>query len=100
YKNLLRIGVLHQHPLLLEQLDQAIATLTVEDINQAINRHVPISVSYRYDWIMIVKIIMISMIIICALLFAGLLQCRSHRRLLALKSQLETTLVEKDNIEL
>lgn len=100
YKNLLRIGVLHQHPLLLEQLDQAIATLTVEDINQAINRHVPISVSYRYDWIMIVKIIMISMIIICALLFAGLLQYRSHRRLLALKSQLETTLVEKDNIEL
>lgn len=38
---------------------------------------------------------MISMIIICALLFAGLLQYRSHRRLLALKSQLETTLVEK-----
>ncbi len=98
YKNLLRIGVLHQHTQLLDKLNQAIDTLTEEEINQAIHQHIPFTVTYRHNWAMISKIILASLLIIGLLLCGAIYQHRSKVRLIKLKTELETALLEKEQI--
>ncbi|MCW7753063.1 transporter substrate-binding domain-containing protein [Desulfobotulus sp. H1] len=47
YANELRAGVHRDYPELRDRLDAAIATLIPEEIQDAVNRHVPIRVGYR-----------------------------------------------------
>ncbi|KDE39811.1 Sensory box/GGDEF family protein [Nitrincola lacisaponensis] len=99
YKNLLRIGVLKEHNSLLEQLDQAVGTLTETDINTAINQHIQIAMHYRQDWTMTLRVLVGAAALVSLLLAIGLLQFRAHRRLLQLKQTLENTLEDKNQIE-
>ena len=45
YANGLRLGLVHPDPSLLARLNQAIATLSQDDLNRAMNRHIPLVVA-------------------------------------------------------
>ncbi|MGY5617922.1 diguanylate cyclase domain-containing protein [Vibrio cincinnatiensis] len=99
YKNLLRIGVRQEHTQLLEQLDAAIATLDIHDINSAINTHIPMLINYRYNWSLIVKITFISILVISLILIGVFFLYRSHKRLFQLKQTQERLLRDKEIME-
>lgn len=99
YKSLLRIGVRQEHTQLLEQLDAAIATLDIHDINSAINTHIPMLINYRYNWSLIVKITFISILVISLILIGVFFLYRSHKRLFQLKQTQERLLRDKEIME-
>lgn len=45
YANALRMGVVHDDPVLLQRLNQGIAALNQDDRNRALNRHIPLVVA-------------------------------------------------------
>ncbi len=66
YANSLRMGVVKGHPMLVRILNKGIATLTAQEIQQAVNRHVSIEVSTHIDrksiiWASVILTILIGM---------------------------------------
>lgn len=50
YKNELRMGLIQDNPILLSILNKAIATLTPEDIQKAVNDHISIEIKKGFDY--------------------------------------------------
>lgn len=57
YANRMRIGVTREKPVLRDILDKAVATLTPQEVNEIVSRHVSISVTTRIDYGLLFKVV-------------------------------------------
>lgn len=94
YVNLFRIGVAKEEPLLRDILNKSIATLTTQEVQQAINNHVSIEVYTGVDYGLIIRIIVLFSIV----LLAGLLWTYQLRKLNArlARQQLELSRLSEE----
>lgn len=99
YRNQLRIGLLPEHLELRNQLDLAIQTLTEQEVQEIINRHIHIEVTQPQDMRPFYKLLAVATTIMALLLLFGIHQYRSNQRHIRLKLQLEKTLAAKNEIE-
>ncbi|SFX00961.1 diguanylate cyclase domain-containing protein [Marinospirillum alkaliphilum] len=99
YRNQLRIGLLPEHQAVRDQLNLAIATLTEQEVQAVLNRHIHIEVNQPRNLGVILVILAASLLGMGLLLAFGLHQYHSGQRLLKLKHQLERTLEAKDEAE-
>ncbi|MDP3453265.1 MAG: transporter substrate-binding domain-containing protein, partial [Bacteroidales bacterium] len=93
YKNMLRIGVLHEHPLLRDILNKSIATLSEHDIHQVISSHISIKVVSGTDYSLLIRISIVLLI----LLLIGLIWNRQLRRLNTKLTASERELLQLSN---
>lgn len=77
YKNMLRIGVLHEHPILRDILNKSIATLSDNDIQQAINNHISIKYVSGTNYMLLIRL----SFFLLTLLLIGLVWNRQLRKL-------------------
>jgi PAS domain S-box-containing protein len=94
YKNMLRIGVLHEHPLLRDILNKSIATLSEYDIHHAINNHISIKVISGTNYRFLIRISILLLI----LLIIGIIWNRQLRRLNAKLTANERELLQLSNL--
>jgi PAS domain S-box-containing protein len=64
YTNRFSIGVSKEHPMLRDILDKAIETITEKDVQQAVNKHVSITIVTDKDYTFIIRIIIFLAIIV------------------------------------
>jgi len=64
YKNSLRVGVIKSEPLLVNIINKGILTITNQEREEAINRHVSIEVKTRVDYRLIFEITLIFLLLI------------------------------------
>ena len=86
YANQLRMGVLKDMPMLRDVLNEGIRTLTPQEVQDAINRHVAMEVGYRVDHRLVFRVVGSA----AALIALGLLwifQLRRARRALLLANR-------------
>lgn len=57
YANRMRIGVTREKPVLKDIPDKAVATLTPQEVNEIVSRHVSISVTTRNDYGLLFKVV-------------------------------------------
>lgn len=98
YTNHFRIGLLPEHTIWRDQLNQAIATLTPGEIDQIINRYVRIEVEQKHDWLYLTQVVLGLGLIITLLIILAIYQYRSRRFLVQLKRSLEATVQQKEDI--
>ncbi|MFK7161034.1 diguanylate cyclase [Marinospirillum sp. MEB164] len=98
YTNHFRIGLLPEHTIWRDQLNQAIATLTPGEIDHIINRYVRIEVEQKHDWLYLTQVVLGLGLVITLLSLLAVFQYRSRRFLVQLKRRLEATLQQKEEI--
>lgn len=81
YDNLFRIGVLRSEPVLRDILNQAIATLTPEEVNGIVNRHVAIRVESPTDYRLFFQLLVVFGVILLSNLFWVARLRRANRQL-------------------
>ena len=98
YTNFFRIGLLPEHTVWRDQLNQAIATLTPAEVDQIINRYVHIEVQQKQDWLYLTQLVLGLGLVITLLSLLAVYQYRSRRFLVQLKRRLEATLQQKEEM--
>lgn len=81
YDSLFRIGVLRSEPVLRDILNQAIATLTPEEVNGIVNRHVAIRVESPTDYRLFFQLLVVFGVILLSNLFWVARLRRANRQL-------------------
>lgn len=99
YRNQLRIGLLPEHLEWRDQLDLAIQTLTEQEVQDVINRHIHIEVTQAQDMRPFFQLLAAALATATLLLLFGVHQYRSNQRHIRLKCQLEKTLTAKNEAE-
>lgn len=79
--NLFRIGVLRSEPMLRDILDQAIATLTPEEVNTVVNRYVSVRVETPVDYRLLLQVVAVFVLILASNLFWVVRLRRANRKL-------------------
>ena len=79
--NLFRIGVLRSEPMLRDILDQAIATLTPEEVNAIVNRYVSVRVETPVDYRLLLQVVAVFVLILASNLFWVVRLRRANRKL-------------------
>ncbi|MDH1056124.1 diguanylate cyclase [Pseudomonas alcaligenes] len=79
--NLFRIGVLRSEPMLRDILDQAIATLTPEEVNAVVNRYVAVRVETPVDYRLLLQVVAVFVLILASNLFWVVRLRRANRKL-------------------
>jgi diguanylate cyclase (GGDEF)-like protein len=79
--NLFRIGVLRSEPMLRDILDQAIATLTPDEVNAIVNRYVSVRVETPVDYRLLLQVVAVFVLILASNLFWVVRLRRANRKL-------------------
>ena len=79
--NLFRIGVLRSEPMLRDILDQAIATLTPDEVNAIVNRYVAVRVETPVDYRLLLQVVAVFVLILASNLFWVVRLRRANRKL-------------------
>ena len=88
YRNELRIGILHNNMELRDTLNEAVATITPQEVQDAINRHISLDVAYEIDRDLIWRIVGAFTIGIIIIGIWILLERKNSRRLTAVNMSL------------
>lgn len=64
YVNRLRIGVSKEHPMLRDILDKAVLTISEQDVQQAVNKHVSITIVTDPDYTIIIRIVSVLAVLL------------------------------------
>lgn len=99
YANRLRIGVARDKPVLRGILDKAVATLTPQEVNEIVNRHVSISVSTRTDYGPIFRIVAVFVVVVGLGLAWITVMRRKNLALAALGEQLRRDMAARAEVE-
>ncbi|MDY0049062.1 MAG: diguanylate cyclase [Thauera propionica] len=99
FGNRMRIGVAAAKPELVRALDTAIATLTSEEVDEIVNRHVAIEVPTRTDYALIAKVVAgFAVLLLLAYLWIRHLG-RLNRRLADLGARLREDIAAREQAE-
>ena len=99
YANAMRIGVTRDKPVLRDILNKAVATLTPQEVNEIINRHVSILVSSRVDYSLLFKALAGFLVLVGMGLAWMTVLRRKNRGLAALGEQLRRDMEARSEIE-
>jgi diguanylate cyclase (GGDEF)-like protein/PAS domain S-box-containing protein len=99
YSNAMRIGVTRDKPVLRDILDKAVATLTPQEVNEIVNRHVSISVTSRIDYSLLFKTLTGFLVVVGMGLAWMTVLRRKNRALAALGEQLRRDMEARAEIE-
>lgn len=88
YRNELRLGILHNNMELRDTLNEAVATITPQEVQDAINRHISLDVAYEIDRDLIWRIVGAFSIGIIIIGIWILLERKHSRRLTAVNMSL------------
>ncbi len=91
YANQMRIGVLKDLPLLRDVLNAGVRTLTPQEVQEAVNRHVAIQVGYRVDYSLLAKVAGGLGLLLAAGLLWGIQTSRARKRLAKAMLNLEVS---------
>lgn len=99
YANRMRIGVTKEKPLLRDILNKAVATLTPQEVNEIIGRHVSISVTTRIDYRLLAQVAF-GFLVVVGLGLAWITVVRRKNRDLALMGdQLRRDMIARAEVE-
>ncbi len=99
YANHMRIGVTKDKPVLRDILNKAVATLTPQEINEIVNRHVSISITSRIDYGLLFKTVLGFLVVVGMGLTWMTVLRRKNRALAALGEQLRRDMNARAEIE-
>lgn len=99
YANQMRIGVTGNNQVLRDRLNKAVATLTPQEVNEIINRHVSISVSTRVDYQLVFKIVTGFLVVVGLGTIWMLVLRRNNQALSALGEQLRQDVEARKKVE-
>lgn len=88
YRNELRIGILQNNVELRDTLDEAIATITPQEVQDVTNRHISLEVAYEIDHVLIWRIVGTFSIGIIIIILWILFERKHNRRLTAVNISL------------
>lgn len=91
YETLLRVGVLKSHGYLIPILNKAIDTITKEERDAIVNRHVTIVIEENKDYSKIIQLFFVSLFFIGLLFYLNYRAHRSNRIQLALTQELKVS---------
>ncbi|CAM4323967.1 Histidine kinase [Arcobacter suis] len=97
YKNMLRMGIIKEEPILKDILNKAIKKITNEEIDQIINRHVSIKIPDNNENLMIFIYILILILLIIAIILLWNYQLRKRIAEEIKKNLLHQELMFKQN---
>ncbi len=105
-KNRLRIGVMKEHALLVDILNRGIATITPQEVQQAVNNHVAITIVTEADYTWVLRIL-IGLVIVVAVGLVWNYQLRrlnkklssSQKELIQVSDQLKRDIAEREQVE-
>jgi PAS domain S-box-containing protein len=95
----MRIGVTRDKPVLRDILNKAVATLTPQEVNEIVNRHVSISVTSRIDYSLLFKTVTGFLVVVGIGLAWMTVLRRKNRALAALGEQLRRDMEARIEIE-
>lgn len=99
YANRMRIGVTKEKPLLRDILNKAVATLTPQEVNEIIGRHVSISVTTRIDYRLLSKVAFGFLAVVGLGLVWITVVRRKNRDLALLGDQLRRDMIARAEVE-
>lgn len=56
YANRMRVGVVREKPLLRDILNRGVASLSAQEVQDAVNRHVAMTIGYRVDYVLVFQV--------------------------------------------
>lgn len=99
YANSMRIGVIKDKPVLRDILTKAVATLTPQEVNEVVNRHVSISIASRIDYGLLLKALAGFLVVVGMGLAWMTVLRRKNRALAALGEQLRRDMDARAEVE-
>jgi diguanylate cyclase (GGDEF)-like protein/PAS domain S-box-containing protein len=99
YANRMRIGVVREKPVLRDILDKAVATVTPQEVNEIVSRHVSISVTTRIDYKLLFKVAFGFLAVVGLGLGWITVMRRKNRDLALLGDQLRRDMIARTEVE-